>query len=109
MARATRQEWAKRVQQWDESGLTGAAFAARLGVKEATLRHWKWLLGRGARRGSRRATTAPAFVEIAPLLAGQLTASEPFELVLGTEVRVRIPQSFDEAALRRLLALVRER
>lgn len=110
MARATRHEWAKRVQQWDESGLTGSAFAARIGVKESTLRHWKWLLGQRGRRSSRPASVAgPAFVEIAPLLAGQLTASEPFEVVLGGDVRLRVPQSFDEPALRRLLAVLRER
>lgn len=90
--------------------MTGAAFAARIGVKEATLRHWKWLLGQGRRRVFRRATGAgPAFVEIAPLLAGSLTASEPFEVVLGEDVRLRIPPSFDESALRRLLAVLRER
>jgi hypothetical protein len=37
MARASRAVWAHRVEQWTKSRLTGAAFTARLGVKEATL------------------------------------------------------------------------
>jgi transposase-like protein len=110
MARTSRHEWAKRIKQWDESGLTGAAFAGRIGVKEATLRHWKWQLGRHARasrRGGAQRVVGPAFVEIAPLLTGHASGGEPFELVLGDDVRVRVPASFDEASLRRLLAVLR--
>lgn len=107
MARASRQEWAKRVRQWNESGLTGAVFAARIGVKEATLRHWKWALRR--ERGTpARVERAPTFVEIAPavLAAGQ---QEPFELHLSADRWLRVPATFDEAALRRLLAILGER
>ena len=48
MERVSRDQWAKRVERWCESGLTAAEFAAEIGVKEATLRHWKWALRRHA-------------------------------------------------------------
>src|SRR6266851_7518581 len=35
---ARRDEWAKRIEQWAESGLSGAEFAREIGVKEGTLR-----------------------------------------------------------------------
>ncbi len=46
---ARRDEWAKRIEQWTQSGLTGAEFAQQIGVKESTLRHWKWELEKSAR------------------------------------------------------------
>jgi hypothetical protein len=55
MVRISRDEWAKRIERWTDSELTGAEFAAKIGVKEATLRHWKWALARRharARMGS---------------------------------------------------------
>jgi len=46
---ARRDEWAKRIERWTESALTGAQFAQQIGVKESTLRHWKWRLEKVAR------------------------------------------------------------
>lgn len=114
MARASRAEWAKRVAEWTESGLSGAEFAGKAGLKEATLRHWKWQLGRGRRkrRARQRPTAAAAalsFIEVKPALTSQLVAGELFEVILRDGRRVRVPPSFDEAALRRLLVVLEER
>jgi len=105
MARASRSEWKARVEQWNASGLTGLEFAARLGVNEGTLRHWKWLLGheRRTRRGR------PKFVEIAPATLEAVAEGSRFELVLRDERRLYVPPSFDETALRRLLAVLEGR
>lgn len=99
MRRASRREWAKRIAKWAGSGLTGAEFAAQIGVKEATLRHWKWELKRAERA---RAVDAAklSFVEIAQVAS---VAPEPFELILRDGRSLRIPSSFDGTALRRLL------
>ena len=102
MARSSRAVWQRRVAQWVESGADGAEFAARLGVKEATLRHWKWRLAQGGRTGH----SAAQFIEVVPAVSAQLVSAWAFELVLGTERRLRIPGSFDEAALRRLLSVL---
>jgi hypothetical protein len=114
---ARRDEWAKRIEQWAESGLTGTEFARELGVKEGTLRHWKWELDRPTR--PRRAAAPPPrraqFVElIAPTTqtsttSGIAASPEPFELVLGNGLRVRVPARFDPDALCRLLGAVGDR
>src|SRR6266851_6793007 len=72
MPRISREEWAKRIERWIDSGLTGAEFAAEIGVKETTLRHWKWALSRHTREPGweakaareRRQQRAPEFVEV---------------------------------------------
>jgi len=110
---ARRDEWAKRIEQWTQSGLTGAEFAQQIGVKERTLRHWKWQLQKLARSQS----VAPSqsrrtdFVELAGPSATSkvIAAPEPFELVLGNGLCVRIPAFFDEDALHRLIDALRKR
>lgn len=105
-----RAEWAERVGQWRRSGLTAKAFARLAGVKAGSLTHWAWRLGRDARRGGTglQAAEAPrpsALVEITP--AGG--ADEPFELEVRSGWRLRIPASFDAAALVRLLTVLEAR
>jgi hypothetical protein len=100
--RQTRAIWTKRVEQWKRSGLGGAAFAAQLGLKEATLRHWKWQLGRRAQKPSAE------FIEVHAdpgALAGE---ARSFEVVAG-ELRVIVPVGFDEDTLRRLLRVMESR
>jgi|WetSurMetagenome_2_1015567.scaffolds.fasta_scaffold946291_2 hypothetical protein len=102
MARTSREIWRERVRQWQASGQTAERFAARHGFKAGTLRHWKWLLG-AERRGwkARRKKAAPPFVEIvrAADLVGHGAQPEPFELLLGNAIRIRIPVRFDPASL----------
>jgi len=81
--RSTREQWAKRVRRWVDSGLTAPEFAAEMGLNPRTLRYWKWRLGKegreaasSSRRARRsqskrqlRALPAPAqasFVEVTP-------------------------------------------
>ena len=92
-----------------KSGLSGAEFAAQLGVKEATLRHWKWVLGR-EQRAARRGAAVATFVEVAPpSVSVDAAQRDSFEVVLRDDRLLRVPGTFDEAALRRLLAILEER
>ena len=50
-ARASREEWAKRVERWGDSGLMTAEFSAELGINPRTLTYWKW---QSRQRGPRR-------------------------------------------------------
>lgn len=93
--RATRATWTKRVEQWERSGLSGAEFAASTGIKEATLRHWKWQLGHDERGEAKK----PKFIEVVAV------DSRALEVMVG-EVRVVVPVGFDEDTLRRLLRVV---
>lgn len=114
-----RDEWAKRIEQWAASGLTSEQFAAQEGINARTLAHWKWRLGKEARKrasrprssrpaGDKRETApAPTFVELAP--SAVLVAGEPIEIVTtGGEV-VRVPVGFDDETLTRVLAVLEAR
>lgn len=102
-----RAEWAERVGQWRRSGLTAKEFARSAGVNAGSLTHWAWRLGRDARRAgaASQAAGAPpvaAFVEITAVGG----ADERFELEFRSGRRLRIPASFDAAALERLLTVL---
>ena len=111
MERVSRETWAQRVERWKDSGLTAKEYAAEVGVNAHSLSWWKWHLasvasgkpaGLGRTRRRRKAaideTAAVTFVELPSAVV-----AEPFEIVLPSSLRVRVPSSFDPAALRRLL------
>jgi transposase-like protein len=102
----------KRVERWRDSGLTLKEYAAEIGVNANTLAGWRWRLRSDEVPAARGAPTAPSFVEIiAPPDAGHAVAAtapapraaEPFELILSSGRRVRVPVEFDGRALRRLV------
>jgi hypothetical protein len=111
-SRVGREEWAKRVERWRDSGLTTAEFAAGLGINPRTLTYWAWALKREA-RGKKRtwraksrtpvtapAVRAPAFVEV------QSNAPRAqFEIEIRGR-RLHIPDGFDARQLRSLLEIL---
>jgi hypothetical protein len=110
-SRVGREEWAKRVERWRDSGLTTAEFAAELGINSRTLTYWAWALKREAGkkrvwRGQERkpamaaAVSAPAFVEVQN---GPRRAR--FELEIRGR-RLHIPDGFDARQLRSLLEIL---
>ncbi len=120
--RVSREEWAKRVERWHDSGLRCAEFAAELGINPRTLTYWKWVLGKEA-RGEKRtwpkrvSPSSPAEKRTKPIAAGasglieiQVAASDTrIELELRGGRRVRIPAGFDPRGLRELLDLLEAR
>jgi hypothetical protein len=90
-------EWRDRVERWRASGLSAEEFAREEGVKAGTLRHWAWYLGRQREKASERS----AFVEVVTTVS-----SRELEIVVRDEVRIRVPPDFDEATLRRVLAIM---
>jgi hypothetical protein len=113
--RVEREEWAKRVERWRDSGLTTAEFAAELGINPKTLTYWAWTLKREASGKKRvwstkkrpvaagRATTAqmdPGFVELP-----RHGSTARFELEVRGR-RLHIPSAFDAQQLRALLEVL---
>jgi len=113
--RVSREEWAKRVERWRDSGLTTAQFAAELGINPHSLTYWAWTLKREAgcqkrtwpnktgkqvvaRKGA--APSAP-FVEVK-----SHTPRAQFELEIRGGRRLRIPDGFDAQQLRSLLEVL---
>lgn len=104
--RATREEWAKRVEAWRGSGRTAKEFAAEIGARAPTLKWWAWRLGA---EGKAEPRARRGFVEVVAPWSGTRAASEAFELELPSGDRLTIPSSFDGEALRRLLGIVEGR
>ena len=115
--RASRDQWQKRVEQWQSSGLEAEVYAAQKGLNAKTLLNWKYKLkraarpaGRGRRAGSRPAG-ADAGIPALPLVelpAIAMPADGRFEIELAPGYRVRMPGTFEAGALRRLLKVLQE-
>jgi hypothetical protein len=88
--------------------LSGGTFAAQLGVKEGTLRHWRRQLAHDARAQSSKAVARPTFLEISAPSSEDET-DDRLELVFPDEVRLLIPERFDDAVLSRVVAVLRGR
>lgn len=108
MPRASRETWAKRIERWNDSGLTAAEFARDAGVNAKTLTFWKWRLGRDERRTR---AARPKFVEVSPeaLVASAPAGTEPLEIIVRDAVRVRVPARCDLELLRRIVAALEVR
>jgi hypothetical protein len=97
-----RDYWAQRVRDWKASGLTAAAYAEKWGINARTLAHWSWRLGKEAGGGL---TAEPArFLEVTPPTATWWRAAERIEVVIDDRLVVRVPDAFDPATLRRVVA-----
>jgi transposase len=112
--RTSRDEWAKRVERWQDSGLSAEQFASELGINAGTLKFWRYKLRRPrtepSTRPAAKPTTTAHKAAAAPLplieVRGAATGAELFELELGGGRRLRIPASFEASALERLLAVL---
>ena len=122
MSRASRAEWAKRVERWRDSGLSAKEYAAETGLKASTLSYWSWKLRASDEPDCERAETeavaagrlgrskpvavgAARFVELTST-APAPTSTPALELVLSGGVRVRVTAGFDEATLTRVVRAV---
>lgn len=103
MVETGREAWRKRVQRWRDSGLTAREFATETGLNANTLQWWSSRLAReGVRKAPATNRAWPKFIEVkGPAHSGGAT----LELVVSDTV-VRVPVGFDEATLRRVLAVV---
>lgn len=108
MAKASRAEWAKRVERWQDSGLTAKEFAAELAVSPGSLNFWKWKLRRehsiqdGAVANAMKpvAKVEPKFLQLVPTRG---EAAAPLEVVIRSDIVVRVSAGFDEQTLTRVL------
>jgi transposase-like protein len=90
-----------------QSGLSLSAFAVREGLDRQRLDRWRRRFG---------ASVAPAFEEVPRQEVGAAVAGDAraraegqrFEIVLASGRVVRVPESFNASALRRLLEVVDE-
>ena len=116
MTREKRDVWVKRVERWRDSGLTAKAFADEVGISADRLRYWKWKLSRPESSTTTEASPLPTgvtplpFVEVTTCGGSEHKCDdldERIEIVVRSGACIRVPARFDEAALRRVLALVK--
>jgi transposase-like protein len=111
MKRATREEWAARVAQLKESGLSVARFAADIGVNAKTLAWWRAELASPSAPAAAK-PHAPRPIAIAPLKFVEMTTRSdgaPVEVVLPSGIAIRVRSGFDLATLARVLDVVESR
>jgi len=117
---AVREQWAKRVERWKDSGLTAKEFAAETGINAQSLSWWRWHLSKGAEepRPRRRRRSQGATGEItrspalSPMTFVEMTAPaalDKLEVVLPSTIRVCVRPGFDAATLGRLLDVLEQR
>jgi transposase len=94
------QEWRRRLRDWERSGLSVSAFCRRYGVAENRLYAWRRIL-------VQRDAAQAAFVPVR-LLADNSSQDNTLEVVLEGGRRLRVPEGFDAATLRQLLAVLEE-
>ena len=118
MRHETRELWARRLDEWEKSGLTAVEFSKRMGLNVRTLRFWRWQLLRPNRGTSHRPSkkgkesSRPRFVEI-PREEIETVSRGPgeldlIELIVRGGVRIRVPLNFDADCLRRVVAALEE-
>jgi hypothetical protein len=136
MARHSREDWAKRIERWKDSGLTAAEFAAETGINAHSLSWWQWKLsadaktsasaaaspsqiqanvdeGKSGRRRRRPRSSEPSDMPSATTMTFvEVTPSqrsEALEVKLTGGREVRVPVGFDAPTLERLLAILERR
>jgi transposase-like protein len=95
-----RDEQRRLIQEWEESGESAAAFAERIGVASNTLYRW-----RAASTSAPLKVPESTLARIVEVRAAAMPADTRFEIEFGGR-RVRVPASFDETGLRRLLRVL---
>ena|SRR5947209_5191337 len=95
------QQWRRRIQQWQQSGLSVPAFCRLHDLAPASFYAWRRLI-------EQRDAAAGPFVAVQVIAADEPPAEQPFEVVLPGGRTLRVPPRFDQAALRQLLAVLRE-
>ena len=103
----SRSTWRDRVVRWHKSGHSARVFAEQEGVSAGTLYSWSRRLGMKRSEYLRRSDAAklPSFLPlvVASPEATAPSSGAPLEIVLPDGAVVRVPPSFDEVTLARVV------
>ena len=95
------QQWRRRIQQWQQSGLSVQTFCRLHELAPASFYAWRRLI-------QQRDADAGPFVAVQVVGDDQSSAERPFEVVLPGGRTLRVPPRFDSVALRQLLGVLQE-
>lgn len=95
--------WLSHVEQWQQSGVSKAAFCSTHGLKLSSFKYWL----RKSRSTPADASASPPVIVPLPFT---LTPKSPsIGLLVGNRYALDIPAGFDEATLARLLSVLESR
>ncbi len=97
-----REDWRRRISEQQQSGLTVKAFCQKHGVGEALFYSWR-------KKVAEDQPARFALVATNGAVVASARAPQPLELLLAGGERLEIPLGTDEATLRTVLRLLRER
>jgi transposase len=102
-ARDPRKEqlWRRRLELWQDSGLSVAAFCDRHGLAAPSFYAWR-------RELQQREAAAAAFIPVRVLAHEAAAPAGSVEVVLAGGRRLRVTPGFDPATVRQLLVLLEE-
>ena len=95
------QQWRRWMGQWQHSCLSVRAFCARHDLAEPSFYAWR-------REIRQRDAATGTFVPVQVVPEDEPSLTHAFEIVLPGGRTLRVPQAFDSAALRHLLAILEE-
>ncbi len=95
------QQWRRRIERWQASGLTVSAFCTRHGLAQPSFYAWR-------RELQRRAAEQPAFVPVCVVGEDRPDRGGGVDVVLPKGRTVRVGPGFDAATLRQVLAVLEE-
>lgn len=108
MRRRSRREWAQVVGAWKRSGLSATEFGKRRRVLPATLKWWRWRLGKAGLPGPVSAAPAPEFIEVAVVPSSERGRERRpvVAIELPGEIVIRVENGCDEETLRRVVTVL---
>lgn len=92
---SNKESWKKRFEQQSVSGLSIAQWCKRQGLRVNQFYYWRKRLDNGG-----LVESSESFVRVG------IGSSEPVELLIGEQYRLKVPANFDRAALKSLLEVL---
>jgi len=104
-SRDRERQWSRTIAAWKQSGQTQAAYCGERGISIHTFRWWKRRLRNAAPSDEHQHDDA-LVTTLVPVTVKGDAPSEPIEIVVSNDRRIRVSARFDEALLRQVISVV---
>lgn len=101
-----RAQWRAHVDAWTASGLSGAAYCRRHGLRPKNLYRWRRVLSAQSEEPGEAPSPGALFAELKVASWVSASSASGVEVVLAGERRVRIARGFDAATLSEVVCVL---
>jgi hypothetical protein len=91
-----REEWQRRVREWEDSGLTQVEYCKRNELKISAFLYWR-------KKFSEKNPTRPSFVEVPLSLTKRF---HPIRIEIGNRFCVEVGKGYDPSALEHIIGIL---